>query len=185
VTRLAGAIAIASACTLFTACSRDSEDAKPRTVTFDPSAARRAYLDGSAATPAVANAQNSRPDPGWPSTADAGSRQTFQVMLTKSVTTEAGAPKRVNPDDAILERARVAAGGCFRSIPGYVPQRSAHIALTVIPSGTVSRADVSSPDTTDEGVLGCIQQQALGTHFSDNADGPLRTYAIDVQVIAK
>jgi hypothetical protein len=110
----------------------------------------------------------------------------FQIMVTKTVTTEAGAvpPKPVNPDDAVLEQVRLAAGGCFRSLPGYVPVRSAHVVVTVISTGTVSRADVSSADTDDATVIDCIHQQALSTTFSDNANGPLRTYAIDVRVTA-
>jgi hypothetical protein len=113
------------------------------------------------------------------------------MMITHTITVEAGTrgapPPPVNPDDAILERARVAAGACFGSLTpaGGPPERSAHIVFTVIPTGTVSSADVSSGDTTDDAVLGCIRQQALQTAFSDNGGGPLRTYAIDVRVIAK
>ena len=98
------------------------------------------------------------------------------------------AAKPVNPDDAIVERTRVAAGGCFSSLSanaaGAPLARSAHLVLTVIPTGTVSRADVSSGDTTDTQVLDCIQARGQSTVFSDNDGGPLRTYAIDVQVFA-
>jgi hypothetical protein len=54
----------------------------------------------------------------------------------------------------------------------------------VISTGTVSHADVTSRDTDDRGVMDCIQQAGLGAHFSDNGDGPLRTYPIDVRVMA-
>ena len=107
-----------------------------------------------------------------------------------AATAPAAAPAgpKVNPDDAILERTRVACGSCFSSLPagaGYgPPTRSAHVSVTVIPTGSVSRADVSSNDTTDKSVLDCVQRTAQGATFSDNGGGPLRTYAIDVRVSA-
>ena len=98
------------------------------------------------------------------------------------------APPKVNPDDAVLERTRVAAGACFASLPagpGFgPPTRSAHITVNVVPSGTISRADVTSDDTDTTSVLGCIQQTAERAVFSDNGGGPLRTYAIEVRVAA-
>jgi hypothetical protein len=146
------------------------------------------YLDASAVTgPGAGNNESAQSSRGYEPQRemDAWRPRPFQVMVTQTIANEAGAPKPPNPDDAVLERARLAAGGCFRSLPGYVPVRSAHIVFTVISTGTVTNADVSSPDTTDDTVLGCIQQQAMSTTFSDNADGPLRTYAIDVRVTAQ
>jgi hypothetical protein len=100
----------------------------------------------------------------------------------------ATATPKVNPDDAILERTRVACGGCFSSLPAGAgfgpPTRSAHVSVVVVPTGTVSRADVSSNDTTDGNVLACLQRTAQAAQFSDNNGGPLRTYAIEVRVSA-
>jgi hypothetical protein len=162
-------------------CSRDKEDAAPRVVSLQPTIPIREA--GAGVTAASANRPS--PDYGWRGDVDAASHP-FQIIVTKTVTTEAGAApaKPPNPDDAVLERVRLAAGGCFQTLPGYVPQRSAHVVLTVISTGTVSRADVSSPDTDDATVIDCIRSQALSTTFSDNANGPLRTYAIDVRVTA-
>jgi hypothetical protein len=169
----AGACAIAAL-----GCARDKDQA-PRSVSLNPAIPVRD------AGPAVAQDNGPRQDYAWRPQIDGGNRP-FQIMVTKTVPIEGGAApaKPVNPDDAVLEGVRVAAGGCFRSLPGWVPTRTAHIALTVISTGSVSRADVSSPDTTDATVIDCIQQQALGAAFSDNANGPLRTYAIDVRVSA-
>jgi hypothetical protein len=96
-------------------------------------------------------------------------------------------PAKVNPDDSILDHARVTAGSCFATLsadPDQPPQRSAHLVFYVVPTGTVSRVEVSSSDTTDETVLSCLKERAQATIFSDNGGGPLRTYAIDVRVFA-
>ncbi len=134
-------------------------------------------------------------DPPWLGDVDGAAPAMFRMMVNRTITVDAGmrgAPTAAaNPDDAILERARVAAGGCFASLSpttleGEGPaERSAHMVFTVIPTGTVSSANVSSGDTPDDGVLAYLRQQALQTVFSDNGGGPLRTYAIDVRVIAK
>lgn len=163
-------------------CSR--EDEKPKTIDLTPGFARFAT--------APEGGPRSAPPPvkdePWPGDVDASLPRPFQINLTRTVVREAG-PAPANPDDAILERTRVAAGACYAALPDQArygaPERSAHIVLTVIPTGTVSRAEVTSGDTTDEGVLDCMRRQALATSFSDTAGGPLRTYAIDVRVIAK
>jgi hypothetical protein len=169
--------------TALAACSR--EDDKPKAIDL---ASRFAQV--SPAPGGGARAASAPKDEPWPGDVDSSSApRGFQYMVKRTIVIEGGAPApAVNPDDAILERARVAAGGCYASLPAEArygsPERTAHIVFTVIPSGTVSTANVSSNDTTDEGVLACIRQQALATAFSDNAGGPLRTYAIDVRVIA-
>jgi hypothetical protein len=183
------AILLGGVIVLAVGCSR--EDDKPRTVDMAPAFTR--YSDGGTrsnggpATPTrVASDEPWRTDP------DASRLHPLQVIVTRTITLEAGAavaaPKAVNPDDAVLERARVAAGSCFQSLSagaGAPPERSAHIVFTVIPTGMVTTADVTSADTDDDGVLGCIHEQALHTVFSDNGGGPLRSYAIDVRVVAK
>jgi hypothetical protein len=178
------AAAAAAISTLLPACSRG--DDKPKEVVIGPRAVVQQHAAEDPAAPVATAASKDEPWAGDP--APPKGRQPFQMNVVRTVVTEAGAAKPVNPDDAILEQARVAAGGCFSSLPagaGSPPQRSAHIAFTVVPSGTVSTANVSSNDTTAEGVLDCIRQQALSTTFSDNGGGPLRTYAIDVRVIAR
>ena len=170
----------ALACALLAACSRD--DDKPKEITLAPGYTRAAFPD---AGPRVAN--TAKKDEPWPGDIDSSAPRPFQIILSRTVVHEAGAPP-VNPDDAILERARTAAAACFNSSPppaGYAPpERSAHIVFTVIPTGTVSSADVSSGES-DENLLGCLRRQALSTTFSDNTGGPLRSYAIDVRVFAK
>lgn len=184
--RAKGTIALAGTIALSAGCSR--EDDKPRTLDLSPALAR--YSDGAAPSSAAApTATSAKKDEPWPSDTDASRPHPLQVMVTRTITVDAGAaPKPVNPDDAVLERARVTAGACFKSLSagaGSPPERSAHIAFTVIPTGMVSTAEVTSEDTNDDGVLGCIHRQALQTVFSDNGGGPLRTYAIDVRVVAK
>jgi hypothetical protein len=188
VRRAAGVLALG--CALACACSREDDQPK-QVVDLRPGYARLASAAADAEAPgALATAEKrATKDPPWLSDADAAVPM-FRMMVNRTITVEAGTrgSEAPNPDDAVLERARVTAGGCFASLaagPGYGPsERSAHIVFTVVPSGTVSTTEVSS-DTSDEGVLGCLRQQALSTAFSDNGGGPLRTYAIDVRVIAK
>jgi hypothetical protein len=120
-----------------------------------------------------------------PEAPDAASAPTPPPVAAPTTAPAAAAPK-ANPDDPILERTRAACGQCFASLPARAgaPDRTAHVTVTVIPTGTVTRADVSSPDTTEPSVLDCIQSTAQSATFSDNGGGPLRTYAIDVRVHA-
>jgi hypothetical protein len=172
------------------ACSREDDQPKA-TADIRPGFARQA--PAAAVTSATSAAKPPPKDEPWPGDVDAAASAPYRMMITRTITVDAGTkaapPPAANPDDAILERARVAAGGCFASLPagdGFgPPERSAHIVFTIVPSGTVTRADVTSADTPDEAVLGCIRQQATQTVFSDNGGGRLRTYAIDVRVIAK
>jgi hypothetical protein len=175
------------ACAGVLACSHDEDD-KPRQLDLTPGFARASAASADGKLRPASPARPIRPED--PRRADVDSSvPPLQMIVTHTVVIESGAPApRVNPDDAILERARVAAGGCFGSLPtgpASPRERNAHIVFTVIPTGTVTNADVSSEDTGDEAVLACLRQQALGTRFSDNAGGPLRSYAIDVRVIAK
>jgi hypothetical protein len=165
-------------------CSRDEEQPKQQ-VDLSPGFARFSLPDSGPQAPAKVRPKD---DP-WPGDVDASFRRPFQVMMTQTIVHEAGAvAPPVNPDDAVLERARVSAGRCFSSLaatPDSPPERSAHIVFTVIPTGTVSNANVSSADTSEEQVVQCLREEALSTTFSDNGGGPLRTYSIDVRVIAK
>jgi hypothetical protein len=170
----------AAACAASSAACSRSEEA-PHQVDLAPGYAR---VPRDAA--AVAAAARPKDEP-WPGDVDSSAPRALQLNVMRTVVREASAPP-VNPDDAILERARVAAGRCFNSIPppasNAPPERSAHIVFTVIPSGTVSSVDVSSGETDDR-LVSCLKQEALSTAFSDNTGGPLRTYAIDVRVSAK
>jgi hypothetical protein len=182
--RLLAPVVTTFALALVAGCSR-GEDEPKRQVDLTPPFARFAIDAG--ARPAAKAPR----DEGWPSDGDAGKLHVNEVTIyqTRTIVREAGvAAPPVNPDDAVLESARRAAGGCFSSLaagPGAPPERTAHIVFSVIPTGTVSSADVSSGDTTEPNVLDCLRQVALSTHFSDSGGGPLRTYAIDVRVIAK
>ena len=64
------------------------------------------------------------------------------------------------------------------------PSHFARVDVTVIPTGTVSRAEIGATDVTEASVLECLRATALAASFSDNDGGPLRTYSIDVRVVA-
>ena len=170
----------ACALALLAACSRGEE--RPKELDLAPGFARVAYDAGR-----VEKAAAAPKDLPWPGDVDAALPPLPQVMVSRTVVRDAAAPPS-NPDDPVLERARVSAGACFNSAPPPAgtspPERSAHIVLTVIPTGTVTNADVSS-DENNPRLSSCLHDQAMATHFSDNQGGPLRTYEIDVRVTAK
>jgi hypothetical protein len=179
-------------------CSCDDDKKHVHTVTFGQSATPDVaplnppaeWVDAGMYTMAQvfdAEARSGSPPPFGAPPQPAASVTAPAVAAPAAVATAPAAPK-VNPDDAILERTRVACGGCFASLPAGAgfgpPTRSAHISVVVVPTGSVSRADVSSNDTNDPNVLDCIQRTAQAAVFSDNNGGPLRTYAIEVRVSA-
>jgi hypothetical protein len=117
-------------------------------------------------------------------------------------------PPPPDPDDAITDAARVRAGACFHDLPpGGPPRRSATLTVYVIPTGTVSRAEVTSADTTDTRVLACLKSVGTSLKYAEKPDvapdtsgtarrvdagsdargggsAGLRTYAINVTVVA-
>jgi hypothetical protein len=180
------------AAALVAACSRDDKPEAPKTIDMPTRAGFTAH-EPAAPPPSASASAPKEPRARSPFDEDAGSVTLFAAPPPPSPTPPARTPSTntpapaANPDDAILERTRVAAGGCFqvlRAGPGSPPVRTAHLTLSVIPTGEVSSVDVSSPDTTDPGVLACLRRQAQSAVFSDNKNGPLRTYAIDVRVFA-
>ena len=186
-----GGIALALVSTaLFGACSRNDKPDAPKTIEmptrsgFSPREPTVLPSSSASAAPPKDPFERSPFE-------DAATVTLFPAAPTAPSPTTAPAPapaaKPTNPDDPILDRTRVAAGGCFQVLhpgPGSPPERTAHLTLSVIPTGQVSSVDVSSPDTTDPGVLACLRRQAQSAVFSDNKDGPLRIYAIDVRVFA-
>jgi hypothetical protein len=93
------------------------------------------------------------------------------------------APPKVDPDLAILGAARSMGAACFTSIRDGSPTRSATIHVTVLPTGTVSRSEVSSNSTTEAWVLSCLESVGKNLHFADRPAGDLRTYDVDVTVV--
>jgi hypothetical protein len=95
----------------------------------------------------------------------------------------------VNPDDAILASARYTLGRCFSALragPGAGPPTlDAKVQVSVVETGSVFRSEVLSSDVNDPAVLECLRRSADGVRFSDNDGGPLRTYTIDVALVAR
>jgi hypothetical protein len=140
-----------------------------------------------------------------PSTFDAAA--IFGPVVIRETRTVDGGPLPPDPDDAVKDPARVAAARCFRDLPPDGPaKRTATITVNVIATGTVSRAEVRSPDTTEPAVLACLKGVGAGLKFAEKPEKPperiaggpgggdsrngggaiagLRTYAIDVTVLA-
>lgn len=88
----------------------------------------------------------------------------------------------VDSDLAVVAAARAEGVGCFSGLPEQA-QRSAVIRVTVVPSGSVSRTEVSS----DPEVKDCLTRVGDGLRFSDksggnNAGAGIRSFSIDVSV---
>jgi len=177
------------ACALAFGCSKDEDKDRPVKIIELPTRYTHEATPIPPPPDAASTAAPERPLP-WPRApepAQAVAASASAPAPPAAAIADAAPAKPVDPDEAIRESLRVGAGGCFAGLPAggaNPPERSAHITVMVIPTGTVSRADVSSDDTTDPGVLSCLRQRAQSTAFSDNHGGPLRTYEIDVRVVA-
>lgn len=103
-----------------------------------------------------------------------------------------GGTKVSDPDEPILDDARTRAARCFTGLRAGGPRtRTATVALTVIPTGTVSRAEVRSADTAEPFVIDCLRRLGqdlrlaeLPSRMADGGSAGLRTYAIEVTVVA-
>lgn len=96
----------------------------------------------------------------------------------------------VDPDKLVIDDAHMRAAKCFDGFIFDRRARTAVIDVTVIPTGTVTRAEVRSSDTREPQVLACLKSLGEGLKFSDRTGpdsgtngGGLRTYAIDVAVV--
>jgi hypothetical protein len=102
-------------------------------------------------------------------------------------------PGKIDPDLLVIESGRKGAAGCFPlSETARGATRSVSIALTVLPMGNVSSAEVSGPSRTETDFATCLKRVGTGLTFSDKTIGPdastgggdLRQVSIDVTVTA-
>jgi len=193
------AAALVACAGLLAACSRD--EAPPRTMAIQPR-----YEPGPGAKVVTSAAPTAVPIPPLAEAVGATTDASDLLLATvdaqapmirvpvyvppppvASVAPTPAAPPP-DPDIPLRERLRVAEGGCFSSLragPGMgPPSHFARVDVTVVPTGSVSRAEVGATDVTDASVLECLRATALAASFSDNDGGPLRTYSIDVRVVA-
>jgi len=170
---------VSAACGALLACSKSNETT-PATQRID----LRMLPGGPAATgPDPAQAATPTNAPGHDNI-DYGAPLTY----TFNVAVEAGAPPRIDPDVVVVQTARASAAQCFAGLTGP-DVRSAVIQVTVVPTGSVSRTEVSSdPDVAD-----CLRRVGDGLHFSskdekrgaggtDNGGAGIRSFSIDVSV---
>lgn len=102
------------------------------------------------------------------------------VYYTRKVGLDA-ATKPVDPDLAVVEAGKSAAAACFTGITDSSVSRSAVIHLTVLPSGTVNRSEVST-SSPEPWITTCLEGVGNGLHFSDKPAADIRAYSIDVTV---
>jgi hypothetical protein len=107
-------------------------------------------------------------------------------ILTRTITQQ----NAVDPDQAILDDAHMRAARCYDGFIFNAAPRTATIDVTVIPTGSVTHAEVRSTDTREPQVLACLKALGEGLRFTErlgtnagNRGGGLRTYAIDVAVV--
>jgi len=103
------------------------------------------------------------------------------VTYTVTVHTDAG-PKAPDPDVAVVEAARAAASQCFTGISDGTTSRFATIHVIVLPSGSVSRTEVSASTTHEDWILSCLDGVGSGLHFSDKPKADIRNFSISVSV---
>jgi hypothetical protein len=101
----------------------------------------------------------------------------YQVFTVDSSTTQ------VDPDDAVVQAARASGASCFAGLQEGPDMRSATIQVTVVPSGSVSRAEVSGASEVE--VRDCLKRVGSGLHFSakeGNMSEGIRSFSIDIHV---
>ena len=93
----------------------------------------------------------------------------------------------VDPDRAVLDDAHMRAARCYDGFIFDAVTRTATIDVTVIPTGTVTHAEVRPGNTSAPEVLDCLRGLGQSLVYSDrtrdNGGGALRTYAIDEAVV--
>jgi hypothetical protein len=163
------------------ACSKDSNGNKPQVVRM---------MGNQRSVPPPSPDSTDTPEgptdpPPAPTHVEITSQHQAPAMhLTQVIRLEAGVEK-VDPDVAVLDAARASGAGCFTGITDGSAFRSAVIKVTVLPTGSVSKSEVSSPNTTEADILSCLESVGEGLRFSEKPDRPavdLRTYAISVSV---
>jgi hypothetical protein len=96
---------------------------------------------------------------------------------------------RANPDDAVVQAARVSGASCYTGLQEGPEVRGATLAVTVVPGGSVSRTEVFGE--SDPGVVDCLRRVGDGLHFSSKDDAPsakenaaasIRSFSIDIRV---
>ncbi len=100
------------------------------------------------------------------------------------VSEAAAAAPLVDPDQAIVQAARVSASACFAGLQGGPDVQTAIVEVTVVPTGWVSRSAVSAPALGRE-VVDCLTRVGNGLHFSSKDDSHsegIRSFSIDVTV---
>jgi hypothetical protein len=159
-------------------CSKESDAPKTKTMTM-----------GTRTLPAPVPTPTAGADPnaeglvveGAPSHATIGPSDAGPLYYTVKIRRDAAVEKE-DPDLAIMAAGRAAGARCFTGITDGSQSRSATIQVTVLPSGTVNRSEVSSGSTKEAWILSCLENVGSGLHFSDKPTGDIRTYSIGVSV---
>jgi hypothetical protein len=100
----------------------------------------------------------------------------------------------VDPNVSIIQGAQAAGANCFAGLQGGAEERSASIQVTVVPSGSVSRTEVSGASEPE--VADCLRRVGGSLHFNpndgsqapaggpmeDNQRGSIRSFSIDIRV---
>jgi hypothetical protein len=159
------------------ACSKDGDDSKRhvvRTLGARPIPLR--------APPPVASPTDDTTEAPAPAEhVVIGPSDAAPLYYTVTTHRDANAPA-VDPDLAVIAGARTAGAACFTGITDGSRSRSATIQVTVLPSGTVNRSEVSSGSTKEAWVLSCLEGVGNGLHFADKPAADIRTYFIGVTV---
>jgi hypothetical protein len=162
-------------------CSKDAPDG---------TAARTVKVLGGGRTIPVASAspETEEPSPGAGEVlppephVTISTRDANALFYTVKKTQAAASARAEDPDLAVIASGRVSAAACFTGITDNSASRSASIHVTVLPSGTVNRSEVST-GTTEPWIVSCLEGVGNGLHFSDKPSADIRTYSIDVTVL--
>jgi hypothetical protein len=105
-------------------------------------------------------------------------------FVITTVTKQVTATAKPDPDQDVIAAARESAVSCFNGVQNGPPTMSGVIRVTVVPSGSVTRAEATA-STSDPAVISCLEGVGEGLRFTDKSDkrtADIRSYAIDVMV---
>ncbi len=177
------AVAVLPACLLLASCSRDdAPGGAQKVIILGGRPGPRAPTASDAATP-PSEPPSSEGDPAPPRAPTHVAFATVDAApFTYGVKVKADAQPAEDPDLAVVVAGRASASGCFTGITDGSTVRSASIHVTVIPSGSVTRVEVSAPSTSEPWILSCLEGVGNGLRFADKPKADIRSFAIDVTV---
>ncbi len=182
--RQTGALVLVAATMLALGCSNEeaaTKKAEPRTLGARPPLHPGIPQPAPAAPADTDDTEGTPPAPTAAPHVMIGYSDAGPLTTMVTIRRDGGAAKS-DPDMDVIVSGRSAAAACFTGIKDGSASRSAHIHVIVLPTGSVSRTEVSAGGTTEPWILSCLEGVGDGLHFSEKPRADIRNFSIDVTV---